>query len=585
MRLNVILMLLWCIAATPLLSQPRPMKTETITFPPIPVGATRDNGVLIENLPPNAKYEIEHAPSSPFRLMSSDNDLTVMNGQINVRAEFAPTSSGDFQDDILLRRNPQTGQPSLDNMRVRLYGTAFRIERTDEVNFEDVMTGDTSKRVVLYRVNRNDDFQFEYVGQIDEPFSLITKAGPARRGPDTLFVGLAFHPFQAGAYADTLGVIRKDRMGRILDTAYIMLSGTARVMPPEVTVDLTDLVAGDFAHRQIDVELPVRVNLSYFSYDVVSRGAAPYTSASVLAPTSPSKQQKITVDYVVNPKRKVDEQSVYVLQRKGAGSTIIDSTRIIFSVKARPRPVTLSATLGTDTIRARIGDTLALRLVVRSTDPIDEELEITKIAYSIAYNPTVLVPVLGPEQTRSVVNERQIVTTVMDRTQNPIVIRTNGDVFATLPSIVALGDAEKSLVEIVAFEYETKESQPTAITGTGATLVVTNAWRYPTGGVRLANPLQGVLVMELDPNPMVSSATLSIRNCPTGVGHLDVIDELGNVRVDVTQALRAGQRDFSIATSGTADIVLPRGTYYARCIIEGALGGTINSLVRVFVIQ
>lgn len=577
--------MVWLMAANSLISQPTPMKTETVTFPPIPVGALRENGARVDELPPNAKYEIENAPSSPFRCTSSDAELTVKNGSIDVRIEFAPTVSGDFQDELLLRRNPQTGQPLVDIVRVRLFGTAFRIERTDEVNFDDLMTGDTAKRVVVYKVNRNDDFEFNFIGQITEPFTLITKAGPARRGPDTLFVGLAFHPLTAGSYADTIGLQRKDRMGRVLDTAYIMLSGTGRVMPAEVVVDLTDLVAGDYAGRQVNIDLPAKVNSTYFTYDAVSRGAAPYTSATVSSPLLPSKQQRVTVDYVVNPKRMVDEQSVYLLQRKGAGGSVIDSTRIVLDVKARPRPVTLAATFGTDTVRARIGDTISLRVVASAAEPIDDDIVVTKIRYSIAYNPTVLVPILGPGQTRSVENDRQIVTTVLDQSANPIVIRADQDVFTTLNAVVALGDAETSSIDIVSFEYETAGAEPISITSKGTTLAITNVWRYSDGNARFVNPLQGVLVMELDPNPVSATATLSIRNCPSNSGRLDVADELGNIRVNLTQALRAGQRDFSIATSGTADVVLPRGTYYVRCVIESALGGSIHSVVRVFVIQ
>ena len=64
-----------------------------------------------------------------------------------------------------------------------------------------------------------------------------------------------------------------------------------------------------------------------------------------------------------------------------------------------------------------------------------------------------------------------------------------------------------------------------------------------------------------------------------------VIDALGQIRVDLTSALRAGSREFSISSSGLADIVLAPGSYYAQLLVEGAAGGTINSVVRLFVVQ
>lgn len=584
MRMPFLIAIVWSAIAATAMAQ-TPALTETLTFPPIPVGAQRELRLRIKDLPSGGVYQVQQAPNAPFAFLSDARDLTVNDNDISIRVEFAPLTSGDFQDEVILRRSPSTGQNAYDVIRVRLFATAFVIERTDEIDFGGVMTGDSVKRAVLYLSNRNDDFNFEYVGSLDAPFHMITSQGPVRRGIDTLAVIIAFSPRQRGTYADTVGLVRRDRMGRRLDTAYIQVQGMGREMPAEKIIDLRDLIAGDYASRTVTVELPEKVNAVNFSYSVEPRVVAPYTSATITAPTAPSKSQKVDVKVIANPQKKVDETSTYMLFRKGPDDVTLDSTRIVVDVAASARPVRFTAVFDADTINARIGDTVVLNLRVRTTDPIDEPQELTSLSFDLAYNPTVFVPLLQSNQRLVVDNERQYLITQIDASSSPIRITKNGDVLTQVRGVIALGDADQTPLEISSVTATERNAAAINITGSRSLLRVTNVWRYVDGRMRLANPLQGLLVMDVDPNPVVSNSTLRLRNFPQGAGSLVIVDALGAIRADLTSAVRSGKRDFSVASSGTADVILQPGTYYARCAVESILGGTLNSIVRVFVVQ
>lgn len=78
---------------------------------------------------------------------------------------------------------------------------------------------------------------------------------------------------------------------------------------------------------------------------------------------------------------------------------------------------------------------------------------------------------------------------------------------------------------------------------------------------------------------------MRIRNLPTNGANLMIVDAAGVVVADRTAQLRAGVRDFTVASSGNADIVLPRGNYFARLVVESELGGTLLSVARIFIVQ
>jgi len=561
-----------------------PMLTEVMNFAPIPVGAKRELRSSVEGLPPGGSYQVLQAPSQPFTLMSDGNDLTVRGNEIEIRVAFEPVSEGDFRDEIILQRTPSTGQQFYDVVRIRLFGTAFRIQRTDNLEFGNVMTGDTAKQVVLYRVNRNDDFTFAFQGSLQPPFIMLTPQGPVRRGIDTLAIVVAFSPTAVGTVLDTIGLIRRDRMGRNLDTAYIKMNGIGNVMPESTVVNLRDLTAGDYANRTVSIDLPAKLYVTNFTYNVEPRSASSYTSASIISPTVPSKTKQVNVGVTANPQKRVDERTIYMLLRKHSDGRAVDSTAIILDVAAASRPNTWTATLGPEIINARIGDTLLLALQARTSDPVDEPTQLQSLTCSISYNPTVFVPLLDQNQKLSVVDNKQVLVTSGIIAQPPT-INGDGDTIVTLRAVVALGDADSTVLDMSDVVCTDNAGKEVVMKGTSTTLRITNAWRYAGGRTRLVNTLQDLMRLDIDPNPIETSAVLRVRDLPRETTPLVIIDAIGAVRADLSSLLKSGKRDFTIASSGSADVVLSPGTYYARCAAESILGNMINSIVRLFVVK
>jgi hypothetical protein len=365
----------------------------------------------------------------------------------------------------------------------------------------------------------------------------------------------------------------------------IYVRGTGRIMPKSVDVDLRNLTAGDATSRTITVDVPEKIQSVNFSYSIEPRAAAPYTTASIKSPLGPSKSQQLTLTVTANPQNKVDERSTYMLLRRGVADRLLDSTELVLDVQASSRPVRFTVSSDTDTLTARIGDTVDVNIRARTNDPIDEPIELSSLQFDLSYNPTVFVPIRSSGQTLSVVNDQQILTTVIDAFAVPLAITTDGQIIGTVRGVVALGDADYSPLAISSVAFVRGQNQTDTMANGQAILRITNVWRYADGRTRLANPLQGTMMMDIDPNPVIDNSTLRLRNIPQGTGSLVVIDALGVLRQDLTTALKGGKRDFTVASSGSADIVLSPGTYYARCAIESVLGGTLNSIVRVFVVQ
>ncbi|MCX6140531.1 MAG: hypothetical protein NTX15_06865, partial [Candidatus Kapabacteria bacterium] len=247
-------------------------------------------------------------------------------------------------------------------------------------------------------------------------------------------------------------------------------------------------------------------------------------------------------------------------------SKSVDPTNIVVNVTMKPRPVRFSMGFIADTFYHRIGDTVSFDVVLTTTDPFDQPVTMNSFVCDVTFNPTMLVTLPSGEQTREVIDG-------------------SGQVIAQGRFVVVLGDADRSPLTIKQSSISYGDGKTQTVQSRSAMVLVTNVWRYQDGRPRYVNPMQGVLVADVDPNPVVSQSTLTIRNVPNQGGRLDVIDALGQVRVDLTGKLRTGARDFTISSSGSADIVLPAGSYYARLLVEGASGGTINSVVRLFVVQ
>lgn len=478
MRLRTIQIVLMMSLAVDLLGQ-RPDASREMLFPPMPVGARRELELTLRDLPPGGQYRVAEPPDLPFTVTGNSQDLVVRNGDIRLRVTFAPTLDGNFEDEVLLERQPRTGSMKEDLIRVKLYAAAFWIERNEDVDFGTINVADSTRRFVFFRTGPPDDFEWEYTRAPSAPFRSTTLQGPVRRGRDTLAFLFGFHPTSVGRYTDTVGIVRKLRGGQRLDTAWIFLRGAARA-----------------------------------------------------------------------------------------------------------RPFTLMADLGAATFNARIGDTLTLDVRLVASGPIDVPEQIESISFDLSYNPTLLIALREAGQTLSVRDGRQVLTLRREAfAGGSLTVDRSGVLAATVRFVVALGDADASPLELRNASYRTSAGSVKGLSNVDAVVNITNVWRYQDGRSRLVNPLQGVLVLDVDPNPVTTSSTMRVRNLPSKGANLVIVDASGVVAANLTSQLASGMRDFTVAASGSADVVLPRGTYYARLAVESELGGTLLSVVRLFIVQ
>lgn len=481
MRIRLHLFSILVLSAQLIVAQ-TPTLTENLLFPPQPIGSIRELELRIRGLSAQGVYKVVRAPQSPFEITSTIQDLVVRGGEIRVRVKCSPNVVGDFTDEILLERDPKTGPPAENTIRVRLNVTAFRIERTEKIDFGSIQVGDSVRRFVLFRVGSVDEPRWEYTRAPRAPFESVTISGPIRRGRDTLAFAFTFRPTAAGQFRDTVGIVRVDPLGQRLDTSWVLLNGSAR-----------------------------------------------------------------------------------------------------------PRPLRLRLAAESEKYDVRIGDTLTVNTRLLADSPIDAPERLQRLSYEIGYNPTLLVPVLNftvPRESLSVRDGLQFMKVSLETfTGGSLLVDSSGVPVGRLRFAVALGDAESSPIRLDSFLYVDRNGFEQRPPTTPSIVNITNVWRYQDGRSRLVNPLQGTLVLDVDPNPVTTTATLRARNVPTSGGTLLISDANGRVAADLTRLLREGQRDFTIAASGSADVVLPRGTYYARLAVESQLGGTLLSVVRLFIVQ
>ena len=571
----------------PILANAQPGRPiiESLSFAPLPVGARADKEVRIGNLVGLGEYVVIDSCDGPYTMATQRRDLVIAGGEVRIKVSFEPTVPGSFKDEIVLRRTVATF-PTNDTIRIRLFGTAFRVDRTDKVEFGEVLTGDLSNRRVIVRAELNENVRWQVIGTLDEPFQLVNRNGPVLVGGDSLAFGLVFQPQREGTFTDTVGLVRLHiSNGKPLDTINVYFNGIGLRMPSEKIVVFNKMIVGATRKDTLMVDLPVAPRNKSFVYSIEPNITQGVVSARFLSSAGPTKDQRIRIEFTCAPTAFAESGYGFVLLRSRFGEAVVDSTTIVVNVTMVPRPIQLSMGFTADTFYHRIGDTVSFDVMAITRDPIDLPLALESFVCDITYNPTMLVPILTGTQQRSVVDEQPVLNLGETGLNGSKIIGSNVQVIAQARFVVVLGDADRTPLSITKCAITRQDNQTQTLQPTTSMVLVTNVWRYQDGRPRYVNTLQGVLVADVDPNPVVSQSTLHIRNVPTQGGRLVVIDALGQIRVDLTSALRAESREFSISSSGLADIVLAPGSYYAQLLVEGAAGGTINSVVRLFVVQ
>ncbi|MBP6510751.1 MAG: hypothetical protein KA339_09340, partial [Candidatus Kapabacteria bacterium] len=370
-----------------------------------------------------------------------------------------------------------------------------------------------------------------------------------------------------------------------LDTIFVYFLGNGVRMPVEKATLFSNMMVGQVRKDTIAVELGAQVHSQEFSYSIRPKESQSTVTSTLLLQKNPTKENKILVEVTCAPTQFGDGRFGFVLYRSVAGQDALDSTNIVVNLTMVPRPVTLSMGFVADTFYHRIGDTATFDVVVTTNDPIDVPLALESFVCDVTYNPTMFVPLLQSGQQRVVADDRTILKVGKTGLNGSVLIGSSGLVVGQARGVIVLGDADRTPLTITEASITVGNDGTRRVEPRSSLVLVTNVWRYQDGRPRYVNPMQSTLVADVDPNPVVTQSTLRVANVPVQTGRLDVIDALGQVRVDLTTQLRAGVREFSISSGGAADIALPAGSYYARLVVEGASGNTINSVVRLFVVQ
>ncbi len=582
-KTTTLLCLLLCCAIAPAIAQPGKVYTEAANFPPMPLGAKKFLDVSISGISGIGVFDVKDSCTSPFSMRLLPNGLPITDGKVQFGVEFMSVDPGDFRDTIILVRRG----PIQDEIRVRLSGTAFRIERTDRVEFGDVMTGDTARRFVLVRPDLNAEIRWDIEKRVTDPFAVLSRNGPLVIGRDSLAFVFEFAPQRAEAYRDTILLVRIHRpTDKVLDTLIVAFSGNGKTMAEEARLRFANIMVGESASDTLKLDLPAQVRSAAFTYSVRVTTASGPISAFMVAPQSASKTTRLSVGVTCAPTRFESKAYRCVLYRgDGRSQKILDSTVIDVSVEMRPRPVRFTMGFRFDTARAAIGDTVSYDVVLQTTDPIDEPIEVSAVSFDIAYNPTVFVPIAGTGQSTVVTDDLPVLQTRLEGTSGSFRVSEAETFLTSVMAAITMGDADRTMLQPLIATITPPKEQPVACSTKTAVVVLSNVWWFQNGVPRYVNPFAGGLTAQVDPNPVLSASTLRVGGLAQGTGRLMIVDALGGVRAILTDALRAGKRTFTISSSGSADIVVPSGTYYARLLVEGSQGVPIHSIVRVFVVQ
>ncbi|MCX6140917.1 MAG: hypothetical protein NTX15_08845, partial [Candidatus Kapabacteria bacterium] len=319
MRLTVLIALLTVLFVPPIMAQPGRTRVEQMNFPPMPIGGHKGMEARIGGIIGNGGFVVVDSCSDPFTMNSRIQDLQINGGEIRVKVDFDPITPGDFRDEIVLTRRPAL-IPVNDTIRIRLFGTSFRVERNEKVDFGEVLVGDSVRRLILVRADLNQDIRWEILGNLDEPFQLLNRNGPILVGGDTLAFGLSFQPTAEGRFVDSVGLVRFHKNGRPLDTINVFFTGSGLRMPKEAAVVFDSMMVGEKALDTVIIRLPVSPRAQSFVYSVVAKDQLTPVTAKILSPLGPSKSQSIEVEFTCAPAVFAEKRYGFVLHRAPTGS-------------------------------------------------------------------------------------------------------------------------------------------------------------------------------------------------------------------------------------------------------------------------
>jgi hypothetical protein len=574
--------LITLLSILPMVLMAQPTKTVRLDFPPSAIGSVDEREVRIDNLPPGSRYVVIDTCDAPFRLSTPPNELTVKNGELRVRCEFAPTSPGTYRDELFLEQRPQTMPPG-ERIRIRLSGTGFRIERVDRVEFADVLIGDSTRKVVLIRDDFLRDVRWSLTRLPLAPFGTPDTLDPYRPDRDTIGFRFTYVPTAIGRSRDTIGLIRTYMPTNVaLDTIVVILDGNAVRMKDSAEILFANLSPGMTVTSDLSLPLPATPRTRSFTYKLRAPTAVNVVTGNITDPLSASRTSIVRTSFTAAPQSTRDVREQFVLLRSGTNGLLIDSTIITARVTMKPQPVELRASFTSDTLVHRIGDTVTFEIIATSERSLVEPITLTNLIAECEINSTVIVPLVNDDVQEVTRDDRAYVRITA---AEPVTLTQDSSVVLRWNGVVVLGNAGTSPLNLGLVTASLPSGQRITLSATPSVLRVSNVWIQQDGTPRLINPRAAQLTLDIAPNPITATGTITIDSLPAGTGRLDIVDARGIVVMDLTQQLRTGRREFSVSTSGGVDATLLPGLYYARLTAQLLPQQSISSVVRPFVLR
>ncbi len=493
----------------------------------------------------------------------------------------APLRSGPVEDTVLLERS--LGTFVLDTITVILKAQATDLNVRAVIDYQTIVTGDSAATEIVFPAATPGNSRYRLIHRPTRPFvSLMIGNEPSPEPPNQAKIGIAFVPVVKTDYADSIVIARSNLNDEILDTIKIVVIGKGGGLPEVVVGSLDNVIIDQESSLQVDAVLGGKPQTTQFEYTLAPLSQGPI-SGTISSPVGASLNQVITCDFVTRPTTFFDATQQWVLRRvSSATGKLWDTSLVNIRQNMKARPVNYRIAFGSSELRHRIGDTVEVNLLLITDDPIDVPMSVYSISGSVTYNPTVVVPLTGIGVERVIIDDQP---RIQFRYVGPTPISTSITVVGTLRFVVVMGDTDRTKLDMQRVEIVRGSVDPEEIPSSDAELIVTNVWRYSGSAGRFVNPMVGPLVMDVDPNPITSEGVLRVRNVPPGAGNLQIIDASGQIIADLTKDLRAGTTSWSISTGEGGILSLSPGSYYVRLMAQGDGPHSINSLVRLFVVQ
>lgn len=498
------------------------------------------------------------------------------NDTLVFRFLFTPKRAGSYSETVMLRR--MSNETMVETIEVQLKGNGVRIPRLDTVKLGAILVGDTTSRSKTFKVfGFKPDYRVAYKPRL--PFKLLVALPdrPNPKPPDSAMIGVSFSPTSAGTFIDSVVF---ERLGpgasEIFDTVSFVLVGQALAQEKQQTVLFDSVHAGDTVTKAIEVALPTVPQNVEFTYRLEQIDGGPVKGMIDVA-----KPTHIPVTFVCKPMAFVPTQTQRFMLHRIADGKTVDSTKILVTTNMATRP--LHITIAADTVQARIGDSVDISISYTITPAAQEAYQLVNVALHVGYDPTIFVA--RTNDTVSVVLNNDSAFAEIKTTNITIPAGSSSGTLALLRGVATMGTADGCTLTLRLLEATTVNQTPVISEENNGRLQITNVWHYPDGSSRYVNSLEGMLTLEVSPNPVATQSTLTVTNVPQGSGRLVIADVLGKVHADVTQQLREGTTMWTLANGSGAAINLGPGTYYARLDVYGINGSEIYSVSRLFVVQ